>query len=77
MDPSCLVLTAAAGVMVWGMTSCQTLGPLNMKWPSFECHIHWLHECDNELSPLQWLPQTQALNLIVHIWYVVKWRFVA
>jgi len=29
MDPSCLVTTVqAGGVMVWGMFSCHTLGPL-------------------------------------------------
>ncbi len=41
MDPSCLVSTvqaAGGGVMVWGIYSWHTLGPLSTNWASFKCH---------------------------------------
>ncbi len=41
MDPSCLVsmvLAGGGGVMVWGIFSWHTLGPLSTNWASFKRH---------------------------------------
>jgi len=69
MDLSCLVTTvqaAGGGVMVWGMFSWQTLGPLVPNGLQ-KCHkagiiSNWFLEHNNEFTVLKWPPQSPDPN---------------
>ncbi len=85
MDPSCLVSTVQAGgggVMVWGIFSWHTLGPLvpiehrlnATAYLSIAAQIisDWFLEHDNEFTLLKWPPQSPDLRPIEHLLDVVE-----
>ncbi len=86
MDPSCLVSTVQAGgggVMMWGIFSWHTLGPLvpiehwyfqqdNAPYLKAQIISEWFLEYDNEFTLLKWPTKSTDLNPIEHLWDVVE-----